>query len=555
MSFVRRNKYLLVGVTALFVLAAVSVGPLYKQIKQHRAQSHSAEALELIEKGDFKAATEKAHSAYHLFPESAEVCRVVARLYGESDPNKAVQFWQEAYKISGDLVDLEKVAEFALLGGQLEVANDSLLILENELRGNAGILFLRADWFLRNRQVDRALEVASKIVTLPNPPKESHFFFVQVSQFSDDPHMRQQGLDYLRELTLRKDELGLDSLRNLAQFDKNTLAERQEIMQLLREHPLAEPNDQLVALKLQTELPDADVEEIVAEAKSHFDLEDPAQLTELGRWLNRLRLHHETIKLVSIEQAMKRQDLFLVRVDAMAVMNMWDEIGSVLQDKQIPIDTYLRLLFEARVGIETGSTRKADIAWTRAKLSVANEPQKLWFLANYAKRLSLFKEARSVLERLTEIPSSMRKAYEEIIRLEQKQGETRRLRDTFVKMIEVYPNDIAVVNDLAYTNLLLNENIETSFSEASRLVSVNPEYLANRITLALAYYRLEKNENALSILKNVDVDWEQVKVGWRAIYAAILRDGGHETEAQSVLLGIDPSMLLPEEKRLLSQNS
>lgn len=482
----KRQCFIFVG-CCLVIAVAVFALPGYRYVKQFNAERYARIANEHIEAGDFAAAKEKVHAAYHLAPNNAEV------------------------------------------------------------------LLLQADWLLRNGQVDEALTFAQRLVRLPDVPQHAHLFYVQLSQFADDIGSRNEGLAYLRELAQRNDALGLEALRNVVRYEHNTTAQVREIVDLVQMHPLSGRKDQLLALQTLINLAGTDVEQIIAQAKSYFDLEDLAHLLELGSWFNSVNLHAATVQTVSLAHARLRKDLFLVRLDAMAALNMWEAVGIALDDPDIPIDRYMQLLFAARVSLETGFPDKADIAWNRAQQAVANEPKKLWLLANYAQSLNLFKEARSVLERLIEIPSSMRQAYEALILLELQQGDTRRLRDTFARMVEIYPADVAVLNDLAYTNLLLNENIATACARAQRLVALNPKYLANHITLALAYYRSNNSEHALEVLGAVDVDWARVKVGWRAVYAAILRDSGLNTEAEAMLTNIDLSMLLPEEKKLLSR--
>lgn len=537
----------------LFVAVLLSaLLPGYRYFKVYRAESLAEEAQQYLKDKDYAQAREKARAAYALVPNNIFICQTVAKVYETTDPERSLPFWEQAYELSGEHYDLRHWVEAALISNQFENLEAKLEQLEKTDIARADFLLLKADFLVRNKRIVEATEIAQEMVALPDAKDEAHLFFVQVSQFSESPEVRKAGIAHLRKIAARNDALGLKGLRNLAGYKYNSSEERLEIKELITRHPEATRKDKLVALRLGLSVSSSDLATTVSDAKALFDLRDPTELMALGRWFNQMNLHYETLELISEEQATRRRDLLLVRLDAMAVLNQWENIAQLMETPGTDLDYYLKLLFKARVYLETGQTDKADIAWSRAKLAVSNDPEKLWYLADYADKLTLTKERRSVLERLTEIPSNMRKAYEELIRLEQKQGETRRLRDTFERMFAAYPNDVAVANDLAYTNLLLNENLDTSFQSAEQLVQENPSYLSNRVTLALALLRNEKGSDALALLQELPVNWNKVKFGWRAVYAAILRENGLASQADSVLNGIDLTQLLPEEKYLLS---
>tara|TARA_B100001013_G_C24418793_1_gene366962 strand:- start:192 stop:650 length:459 start_codon:yes stop_codon:yes gene_type:complete len=118
-------------------------------------------------------------------------------------------------------------------------------------------------------------------------------------------------------------------------------------------------------------------------------------------------------------------------------------------------------------------------------LAVSRVAQKLWYVVDSSLRLNLIIYARAALHKLMEIPSSMHRAYETLVRIEQETDRTIELRDLLEGMRKVYPNEPAVLNDIAYLNLLLADNVSVSIEKARTMVIENPRYLAHRITLAM----------------------------------------------------------------------
>lgn len=483
----------------------------------------------------------------------AEVARTAAIVYGLIDPPRAVAFWKEAYELSGERSDLVSTVRSAVVAREFDTAEEFIGELKALGPPFGEVLFQEARLRLLQGRVAEAIVVARRSLKEDGAPDDAPFLFIQLTQYAQDPAVRAEGIEYLRNLARSPDAIGLRALRSMGDFPENTPEELLEVINALRAHPEYSREDLLYALKLEMRLPDASAKANLRKAETLFDADDAGELTEFGRWLNLQHRYGQTIEIISEKEALTRKDLFLVWADALAALNQWDTIERVLADPRVPLDRYLLLLFRARVYLETGQRDRADFAWSRAVLQVANDPEKLWFLENYARKLGLFDQAREALERLTQLPSARRKAFERLVQLEQREGSVRTLRDTLKRMNVAYPRDLSVKNDLAYANLLLNENITQSVEAAEELVNDGSPYLANRVTLALAYYRMGQPARALEVLEPLEVDWSQARSGFRAVYAAILRANGRGADANALLVDLDLPSLLKEEQDLLGQ--
>lgn len=551
----RRRARWIVGLSCLLLTVVVvfSARPAWRALKEWRALQLAEEARQYLDEGAIELAWERAQTAYQNFSENAEVARTVAEVYAEGNAAEAVGFWEATYRLSGLQSDLEALIESALDSGALLTAEEYMLKLE-PLDASGMTPYFWAKLKLRQGDIDSAVDYARQAVAHPEHPEDAPFFYVQLTQFSPDADIRAEGVRYLRELSLLNNVLGLKALRNLGHFEENTDDDVRALVAAIRNHPLSERADYLYALQLEMQLPDSDRKRNFEQAKTLFNTNKAEDLLELGRWLNTQKRYDQTLELIDYSEAMQRRDLFLVWLDALAITGQWDTIEKALRNPGAPISRELKLLFEARVYFETGQYERAKFAWSRAVLEVADDSRKLWTLERYARTLGLEEQSRQVLDRLTKLAPSKREAYERLVRLDQVDGSTRALRDTLAEMAENYPNDLVIRNDLAYANLLLDENIEASYDVAYDIVSDGSPYLANRVTLALAYYKMGRSIDALEVLAPLNIDWSQTRSGFRAVFVAILRANGQIKEANELLAGIDAKNLLKEERELLGMN-
>ena len=536
----RRVGWLLLLAVVGVVGAAYLARPVYRQVKVWRAENLAESALELLEDSSTQEeAWEKARAAHNLAPGNLKVTRALAKVLSVSDPGRALPFWEAAVEISGganeDRLGLVKIA---IQVGKLESVREHLAELEGRIPNDAEFILAKSRYLMRENRIEEAVGEARRLLDLEEIPDEAHLFYVQLTQLSPDPADKRLGIDYLWTLGERRDAIGLTALKNLARYPGKNPQGIRELMQRLAFHPESGGEESLLILELRLELRDITAEEALEEAKTLLNPIEDENLLKLGRWLNQHRLQEQTLAVIDEERARSRKDLFLVRMDALAVLNHWEEISVILNRPNIPIESSLVHLFRMRAYRATNQTRRADIEWEKAILATAGDTQVLWSLVEYASRLNLSDYTRLVLEKLTNQSNSMRRAFESLLKLEQTAGNTVAVRDVLRRMVEIYPDESAVKNDLAYLNFLLNEDVEESVREAEAIVNENPLYLAHRITLALGYLRSGDAPRALSLLEGLNVDWSKVRGQWRIILGTILKASGHGDEAVRIVKGL-----------------
>ena len=548
----KRFIWTIVMVTLGAIAAAMAAGPLMRAYREHAARQDAVQARALLAEKDYEQALNAARRAYVADPENPDVVRTVALIYGEIDPLQAEDFWQKAFELSDDNSDLGNWVSTALEAKDFATARAQLEVMEARGLDDSAYHYYLGQVRLHEQDLNAALQEARKALAQKPADERAHFFFVQLTQLSDDPDLRKEGVDYLWGLARTKDLVGLRSLRNLANFSGNTDADLLEIIRLLDDHPLATREDHLLALRLGYQLSDANAEANLKQAERYFDLSNPLDLAKLGRWLNQQGRYEQTLSVISAEEAFARKDVLLVRFDAMAQLGQWEELGTILKQPKVPLDAFLRQVFLSRVYFETGKPAEGDIAWERAVLDASQSADELWYLVRYARQLGFNEEASKALWRLAEYPGEKRKACAQLLVFYQLAHDTRGMQKVLDLMVKSYPDNLSVLNDWAYVNLLRNERGERSLKAAQYVVRESEKsYLARYITLALGYYREGEFKQALDTLLPLGIDWLKTAPKYRAVCAAILEANGRFDEARRLRRSLNPADLLPEELALV----
>ncbi len=543
----KRWMWIALGVLVLLGILAV---PGYALFKTWRATNLAQEALALAEEPDgLERAWKKASSAYYLAADNLTVVRALAEVYEMADPAQALEHWERAVELSeGAEKDRIALARVSLAIGDLERVEKQLEALRVGGETSPEVAKLEARVASQGLQFGKALDALEPF--LEGSDEAIHALYLQASLASEDAAVSQRGLDHVVELAGRDDDLGLDALRLLLGLREKSGGLVTFLEERLTAHPGIIREDRLswLAWKLRSGL--MEPQAVVNAARGEFDLESDEERIALAKWLNRNGFATEVTRVVSVEAARERRDLFLVLMDAMAVQGRWEEIRRILESDGVPLENYLKQVFLARAYYETGMERRAQLGWKRVHLEIANDPVKLSFLANYARRLQLYDVAREAYERLLEIPVSRREGYLSLVKMERELQDTDRLRGVLESMHAVYPEDRAVENDLYYTQLLLGESWEVSLSGARALVEQNPNYLSHKMTLALGLLLGDRPEEALAVFDTLQIPIQQLSKSYRIILGGVLRANGLGEQADVLFRGVDPRGLLPEETEL-----
>jgi hypothetical protein len=327
-----------------------------------------------------------------------------------------------------------------------------------------------------------------------------------------------------------------------------------QISERLGRHPLAIDEHRLLGLTWKLRADPDHREPILTGAIFAFRNGGPERLVAIGRWLIQQREPRRAITLIPLAAARENKDLFLIYVDALADLGRWQDLQVLLAGKApLPIDPTIRNLYEVRTALAMGREEESRHHWADVRQSMRNaDPKTVLYVAQYAEQLGMREDAAKAYRLLTGIAGAERAGYLGLILLTEQSGDTRKLRDQVKEFTGRFPSEFDPQNDLAYLDLLLNENVTSSLGSAAQRVQRFPDLLAYRTTLALAHLRNGDAASARKVYGGIATDWSTAKPGWRAVYAAVLAASGEDALARTHAGEIQIGRLRTEERELIA---
>jgi hypothetical protein len=339
-----------------------------------------------------------------------------------------------------------------------------------------------------------------------------------------------------------------------------------EVANALENHPDARPYHKLLALEVRARQDPILTDQYVGDAIERFG--NTARLTELYQgtadvadetllaltaWLNKIGRPAKTLEVLPQARALQRQDLFLPYLNALAALQRWNEVKDLLISERVPIEPVFQHMYLAVAQAHLGSATAATNEWQRA-LQLANTPEKLLTLAQYADQNSANDTADAAYSAAIKIAPKNRGAYDGRLRVALAAGRTAQAQAIAAEIVQVWPDDAAARNQDAYLRLLLGASgdaAEAAEREAQVLVAKEPRNWQARATLGLACLRLGRNEEALAAIRPIRVTGNEPP-GALAVRAAILAANGYEDGARNDAHLTSAKPLLPEERALIA---
>ena len=568
----RKRRIIVIG--SLVLVLAILFGmfgrrPAGHAIRGWQAQRHAQKAFAFINKEQWDDARSEAMAAFQLSPGEPEALRAVARYLTRTHSIEALDFWKAlSKKTSLTRVDVRDEAMIAIIAGDIALADSTV----RELTGSNAE---PADWLLaaqlamQKNQPDEAKLYLAKIVADSRATESEQFraALLQLTLAANNPSERANALTRLEKLAAGKTATSLDALVILA---NNTLSasvdssdstrnEAGRLASALENHPLAKAKHELLAFDLRIHADPTQREQLIARATAHWKDSDPDDCLDLTRWLNSKGEFQRVIDNISLEKAMQSSELFLRHLDALGGLGRWKEIEQQLRSGKFPLDPSLEAMYLARCNSQLGEQTASENNWQRALEAAQGDARKLMTLAQYAEQNKETEIAEVAYNNAAANTPRLRLAWDGRLRLAQASRDTKKIHAVLANMLVLWPDDLAIQNDEAYTRLLLSSPAapETRRQAAAieklaeKLIERDPQSLPHRSLLALALLRQERAEDALKVYSQLRVKQDVVSGSALAVHAAILAATANLENAKTEAAQIKREQLLPEEQALV----
>lgn len=594
-----------IATALLFLVLLLLLGffgghPAMNAIKAWQARRHAQKAFGLINKEKWIDARGEAVAAYQLRPTEPQALRAVARFLSRTHQPEALDFWKqldERRLLTTE--DRRDEALIAIIASDNERAESAVRKLVSSKDAGPTDWLLAAQLAIQKNVRDDAGPWLEKVIGDPRT-NESQQFQASLLQFafvSDDEAQRANAAAQIKKIARGKSATSLDALVVLAQstlsiplrktgatpspiptdathstslgqapggppITKETppIVDKDEIVDLVRaleNHPLAKAQHKLLALDLGMHVDPTQRGALISRAIADWKDTEPADIAVLVEWLNSKNEFQKTLDTIPLERALQSRDLFLRYLDALGALGRWNEIKQLLGSERFPLDPVLQAMYLARCSGQLGEKTAAGNNWRRALEAAAGDVQKLVMLAQYAEKNENAEIAEAAYNGAAATSPKLRIAQDGRVRLAQARRDTKKLHAVLADMLALWPNDPAILNDEAYTRLLLLpmasgeehvDEINAIEQLAKKLMQQNPASLPHRTLLALARLKQHRPFAALEVYSNIQIVPNAVSPSALAVHAAVLAANDRRNDARHEIEQAPLNKLLPEEQ-------
>jgi cytochrome c-type biogenesis protein CcmH/NrfG len=539
----------------LIVLLSVGGVVGYKQFRAWQQRRLVAEANALVNQGDYRRASLDARRLLQINPDSADACRILARL-GEIAGSRSALDWRRRVMELGvatpnDLILLARAAVRYDDKGTAEVAIGKL---PESAKQSADYHALLADIAYAQRdgaEMERQLSEAARL----DPANKDYIMRLAALRLGAvNPTLREEGKQKLLEL--QKDPaLQRDATRYLAEDalrQKTTLAAL-ELARQLDSFPNKTFADRLILLTALDAAKDNGFAAFLEEMKSS-SADDPERAAAVITWLN---MHNRAADAIAWSAQLQpgvvgHKMLQIALSDAYVTSRDWKGLQRLVNSGNWGTFDFLRSALHARAFRELGNEPDAAVQWNEAMKKVAADPRLAMTLAETVEKWGWRAEALDLLWIVAKDPVKGPDALRSLYGYFAKNRDTQNVYRVILHQIELRPNDRNIQNNFAQLSLLLNLNTDRAQRIAREVYEADPKNAAYASTYAFALHSAGDTKKGLKILETLTP--EQLHAPEiAAYYGILLAAAGDQARAAEYLDLGEKATLLPQEKALVEK--
>lgn len=538
------------------LLLWVIIPPAYQRLKVWRAMKFLAQSEVAANEGNIQKSISLMRQAILMVPNEEAIFRKV-RLFNASfgDPTALNSIQALMLENQASPQELLTLAEQALKSEKPVIAKAALDQLKDDHSVRKIIVQMR--FLEKGGNLKEALDLSSKELATLMPEDRDNLLLAtaEMTLKSDPPASREM----LLQLVDKNSATGISALRLLA---AQSLAQRgaeslksDKVADKLLAHALHTPDDALLALDLRIlENPSAQPA-LLAQTMADRSSGSPDDALAFARWLNR-RIHYkESVDFIGRERATSNPDWLLLYLDALAGLERWNDIFTMLDaDTIIGLSDSIRLLFLARAAEKSGERERADESWREMQLGLAYEkPEVVSFIAAYALRIGEREQAIKAYTALSHRKETALEGFLGLIRCWPPNTPAAELLPVYQEFTDSFPTLAEARSDQTYLKLLTGEKPATTAAIAKQFYDNTPQSLAALSIAALGMLKSGTAAEADALYDGKTISWLSAPAAWKTVRAAVLYGIGKKKEADELARTINKSQLRPEERALLPE--
>lgn len=540
----------------IILLLAVGGTVGYKQYRNWQQRRLVAEANALVNQGDYKRASLNARRLLQINPESADGCRILARLSEKAGLRSSVDWRRRVMELGAATpTDLILLARAAVRFDDRVTADAAISKLPESAKATADYHALLADIALAQRdgvEMEKQLSEASRL----EPDNKDYLMRLAALRLgANDPAIRAKGRETLTTLQADPD-FRRDATRYLAENELR-LGNALDALELARQLdalPGKTFNDRLLLLTALQSTFDKGFRPFLEEMQTSA-VEEPERVGALLTWMNLHKMAAEAIAWsATLPDAARGSRLVQIALsDSFVSQRDWAGLQRLANSGNWGTVDFLRNALLARAHRELGNTPDSSSQWNEAMKKVAAETRHVMMLAETVEKWGWRSEALDLLWIVAKDPVKGDDALRALYQYFAKNGDTENLYRVMLRSLELHPDDRNIQNNFAQISLLLNLNMERGQKIARELYEKEPNNPAYVSTYAFALHTQGETKKALKTLETLpDEQLRQPEIA--AYFGLMLAAAGDSARATEFLdLGEKAPKLLPQEKALIEK--
>jgi cytochrome c-type biogenesis protein CcmH/NrfG len=539
------------------LILVVSIGGAvgYKQFRAWQQRRLIAEANALVTQGDYRRASLDARRLLQINPESAEACRIMARLSEKAGSRGALDWRRRVMELGAATPnDLILLARAAVRFDDRATADVAMSKLPESAKTSAEYHALLADIAFAQHNGTEMERQLSEAARLEPANKDYTMRLAALRLGANDPDIRAKGKQTLLEMQndplLRREAtrfLAEDALR------QNTTLAALELARLLDSFPNKTFADRILLLSALDAAIDKGFAAFLEEMKTD-SADDPEKAAALLTWLNMHKRATDAIAWsAKLQPGIMGQKLVQIALsDAFVGAKDWAGLQRLVNSGNWGTVDFLRNALHARALRELGNEADSAAQWNEAMKKVAADPRQVVTLAETVEKWGWRAEAIELLWVAAKDPVKGEDALRALYGYFAKNGDTQNLYRVLLHQLELHPDDRNVQNNFAQLSLLLNLNADRGQKLAREVYEKEPKNPAYASTYAFALHVQGDTKKALKVLETL-TSGELHKPEVAAYYGIMLAASGDQTRAGEFLDLGEKASLLPEEKTLIEK--
>lgn len=546
--------WIILGLLVVAVVAGVvGARPTWRYIKKVRAEGFLERYEARRATNDLTGALSDLRAAFLLAPSHVPIRQAAARHYSDIGAPDALNLWRQL-SLEGPLSEEDQIRYARTTVGlnRVDLANPLVNGLLKTRPNDPEVLTLASQLAQVIGDMPRAIAFADRAHT-ESPTNLVYLQRLAALELSaGDPSRKQSGKQRLMALAAgeRADRVRAASL--LLSQNVLTSADAGLLLRLIPATESAPLEERLLRLQLEN------VRDPAGRAERARTLAEPiwaqSKLDELvlaGLWLGAIRAYEDLAVLIPEDHAVRDERLLRLRAGALAELERWPELDSLLARPGAPQAPLAKSVLLATSTHAAGRTNESLAHWQQALTLAQDDLGMLEAIARLSENRGYPAVAIVAWRKLLSDPRQAPRAGSELLRIASAERDLSSARDALIRLEQLGLMPAHQKPVLAFADLLLNND-----PRRARLLGEGPlpdkaDTNLVAVTAALLALREDKPEDAAEALEGLQIDWMTAPIPWRAVRLAQLGATGQRTEVRALVPSFSKVNLLPAERALI----